>query len=134
MKISEEKKRRGVKCCAYACSAAPVARYGGLCSKHYQRKIKERDPVYNRFINFKGNAKRRGKDFSITLEEFRTFCEKTGYIIQKGRRGYNATIDRRCNAQGYHIWNIQLLTHRANSSKGASFNGDFSAPGPGLPF
>lgn len=135
MKISEEKKRRGVYCCAYGCKNKPGPKLGGLCPKHYQRKIKERDPVYNRYMNFKGNAKRRGKEFSITLDQFRAFCKRTGYIVTKGRRGFNATIDRRCNAQGYHIWNIQLLSHRANSSKGSSFNGDnFSGPDSDLPF
>lgn len=134
MKISKEKKRRGVQCCAYACKSDPVAKLGGLCYKHYRRKVKERDPVYDRFTNFKNNAERRGKDFSITLEEFRKFCKRTGYIVKKGRRGYNATVDRRCNAQGYHIWNLQLLTHRANCSKGNSFNNNFEGPEVGLPF
>lgn len=117
MKIVSTKKIKGVYCCAFGCKHDPVKKLGGLCPKHYQRKVKIRDPVYNRYMNLKGNALRRGKDFTITLDEFKLFCQRTGYIITKGLRGKNATIDRRCNAQGYHIWNIQLLTNFQNIRK-----------------
>lgn len=124
MELSESKKKRGQYCCAYACRNKPVAKLGGLCYKHYRRRVRERDPVYCRYNNFKGNAKKRKKDFTITLSEFRAFCNRTGYIIKKGRRGQNATIDRRCNAQGYHIWNIQLLSNSENARKGQRYNED----------
>jgi hypothetical protein len=128
-KISEVKKKKGSYCCAYGCSNEPNKKLGGLCFKHYGRKKRELDPVYSRYNGFKGNAKKRGKEFGITLQEFRDFCKRTGYIIQKGKRGQNATIDRRCNAQGYFIWNIQILTLSKNASKGAGFRGsDFDCP------
>lgn len=84
---------------------------------HYWRKRKEEDPVYIRYNAFKKNALKRSKDFTITLEEFRGFCERTGYILQKGKRGKNATVDRIRNWEGYHINNIQLLTNRQNVRK-----------------
>lgn len=128
-KISNSKKKEGRHCCAYGCSNEPVKKLGGLCFKHYRRKRRELDPVYCRYNNFKGNAKKRNKEFTITLKEFRRFCEKTGYIIKKGNRGQNATIDRRCNVHGYHLWNIQILTNRQNARKGGGFNGDeFDCP------
>lgn len=116
-KISQPKKDAGLKCCAYGCSNDPVKKLGGLCHKHYRRKRRIIDPVYCRFNGMKGNAKRRNIPFTITLIELRNFCKRTGYL-SKGKRGQNATIDRRCNVHGYHIWNIQLLTNRANASKG----------------
>jgi hypothetical protein len=116
--ISLDKKKKGVKCCAYACNNLPVKKLGGLCHKHYRRKRREIDPVYCRFNNFKGNAKRRNKPFNITLEEFRNFCKDTGYLITKGKRGQNATIDRIDNRKGYSIDNIQLLSNRMNARKG----------------
>lgn len=119
MVLSPSKKEAGRYCCAYACRNEPIARKGGLCHKHYARRLKERDPVLDRYNNFKGNARQRGKEFSITIEEFRDFCQRTGYIIDKGKRGQNATVDRIVNARGYHIDNIQLLTNRQNASKGA---------------
>lgn len=118
--ISEAKKQQGRFCCAYGCTNKPVKKKGGLCHKHFARKRREEDPIGTRFNQFKGNAKVRNKEFTITLDEFRQFCKDTGYLIEKGKRGKNATIDRIKNKFGYHIWNIQLLTLRQNSSKGCS--------------
>lgn len=128
MKTSQDKKNKGQKCCAYACTNKPVYKLGGLCSKHYRQKRRIIDPVACRYNGFKGNAKRRNKEFTITLDEFRIFCQRTGYCIVKGRRGKNATIDRRCNIHGYHIWNIQLLTLTENCRKGTSNNENFDCP------
>jgi hypothetical protein len=133
MKISEAKKKAGVQCCAYACDNKPVPKKGGLCDKHYARKLRQKDPVGVRYTQFKVNAKKRGfvgfERFSVTLEQFRKFCFDNGYIIIKGRRGQNATIDRRCNIHGYHIWNMCILSNRANASKGNRFSGEnFECP------
>jgi hypothetical protein len=129
MNLSAQKKIKGVFCCAHSCKNKPAEKLGGLCSKHYQRKRRKVDPVGQRYTQFKANALKRKKDFSITLEEFRDFCRRTGYLIVKGRRGKAATIDRRCNIHGYHIWNIQILTLSRNASKGAGFSGDnFECP------
>lgn len=116
--ISETKKKQGRYCCAYACTNRPNPRKGGLCDKHYARKRRELDPVYTRYNQFKSSATRRKKPFSITLEQFREFCQETGYIVSKGMRGMRSTIDRVDNKKGYHIDNIQLLTLRQNASKG----------------
>ena len=121
--ISLIKKKEGRFCCAYGCSNNPVKKLGGLCSKHYRRKRRIIDPVYCRYNGFKGNAKKRNIDFFVKLKEFRFWCDFTGYIVTKGKRGQNATIDRRCNAHGYHIWNMQLLTNKRNASKGNGFSG-----------
>lgn len=117
--ISPAKKRAGKHCCAYGCSNKPAEKKGGLCHKHYTRKTRLTDPVQERYHDFKGNSKKRGIPNSITLEQFRDFCKRTGYIVTKGRRGYNATIDKIRNKEGYHIDNIQLLTNKQNASKGA---------------
>ena len=117
MKIIESKKQLGLQCCVYKCKNKPDKRKGGLCHKHYRRKRNELDPVYIRYENFKHNALRRGKEFTITVEEFRNFCIKNNYIISKGRRGRRCTIDRLCNVHGYHIWNIGIKTLIANIKK-----------------
>ena len=124
MELSDKKKTEGRFCCAYACKNKPVYKKGGLCHKHYARRLRERDPVLVRYFQFKGNAKTRDKEFTVTLEEFRRFCDRHGYIVKKGQRGQRATIDRRCNLHGYHIWNMQILTMSQNSSKGAGPSAD----------
>jgi hypothetical protein len=119
MKISQAKKEKGARCCAYGCGNAPVARKGGLCHKHYTRKRREVDPVGVRYGQFIGNAKQRGKDCDVTLEQFRQFCHDNDYIVKKGMRGKNATIDRIVNEIGYTIPNMQILSLSANASKGS---------------
>lgn len=116
-KISEKKKKEGRYCCAIACKNAPEYKKGGLCHKHYRRKRRKLDPVAVRYNDFKFNALRRGKDFDFSLSEFRKFCDDTGYIIQKGRRGLAATVDRIRNYEGYNPNNVQLLTITANINK-----------------
>lgn len=122
--ISQSKKIAGVYCCAYACKNDPVPKKGGLCHKHYAKGRRKNNPIETRYFQFKGKAKARGIIFGITLEEFRLFCKKTKYL-SKGRRGQNATIDRRCNLHGYFIWNMQLLTNRQNASKGSGPSTDY---------
>lgn len=116
-KISETKRKAGKECCAYACKSKPNDKKVGLCHKHYAIYRRQKDPVYDRFVNFKNNALRREKSFEITLIEFREFCEKTGYIIKKGMRGMRCTVDRIRNYEGYHINNIQLMTIQKNIEK-----------------
>ncbi len=135
MNLSPQKKIEGVYCCAYHCKKKPGKNLGGLCSMHYQRKRRQIDPVGQRFTQAKVNAAKRpwngsiGIPWTITLPEFRNFCKRTGYMIVKGRRGQNATLDRLCNVHGYHIWNIGLKTNRQNASKGCRSSGDnFDCP------
>ena len=115
--ISPKKKEEGRYCCAYGCTNQPVARKGGLCHCHYKRKRRVLDPVAVRYNQFKAKAKARGKAFTITLEEFRAFCNKTGYIVTKGMRGMAATVDRIDVTKGYTLDNIQILTLSANVKK-----------------
>lgn len=115
--VSESKKKNAVFCCAYSCKNKPNEKKRGLCHKHYSIHRRIVDPIYNRYVNFKGNALRRGKVFHISLPEFREWCIKTGYIIQKGKRGRNCSIDRINNNFGYFIWNIQIKSSEANTRK-----------------
>jgi len=122
--ISQAKKDKGIHCCAYACTNEPIARKGGLCHKHYARKRREESLVTVSYNQFRQNAKKRGKEFSVTMIQFKAFCMRTGYLIEKGKRGKNATIDRRCNLHRYHIWNLQLMSNSQNDRKGDRFSGN----------
>ena len=134
-KISQAKKDKGQHCCAYGCTNKPVKKKGGFCHKHYARLQKERDLVYDRYNKFLYKSKARGIENSVTLEEFRKFCHNNRYIADidgnrfKGRRGQNATVDRRCNTHGYHLWNMTILSNRENARKGNRFSGNnFEGP------
>lgn len=65
------------------------------------------------------NAKRRKKEFTLTLEEFTEFVLNTGYMKGKGLSSESLTIDRIDNERGYTIDNIRVITKSENSSKGA---------------
>jgi hypothetical protein len=91
-----------------------------LCPKCRHKVRKAKDPERYFYIALRGNARRRGKPFELTLEEFRRFCKETDYIIRKGRTGKCASIDRIDSSKGYSYDNIQVLSVSENSSKGDS--------------
>ena len=125
-KISHAKKVQGIFCCAYGCTNKPIKKKGGLCHKHYARKLRHIDPVQVRYNQMRSKAKQRGLKVLFNLSKFRDWCEQKGYIVVKGCRGRNMTIDRIDNNQNYTIENIQLLTHRQNASKGQKSMQDWS--------
>lgn len=123
MVLSEAKKKEGRFCCAYGCSNNPAPKKGGLCHKHYKRKRRASDPIGVRYNDLVQSTKRRGKRVYFSLGEFRVWCQRNRYL-SKGRRGQAATLDRRCNAHDYYLWNLRIISNRANASKGNRFSGD----------
>lgn len=115
MQIIHSKKAKGL-CVAYRCTRkhTPKDRF---CAKHSKRHQKESNHVSYCYANLRQNAKRRGKQFDLTIEEFRCFCEKTKYLERKGKSGKSASIDRVDPAKGYSIDNIQVLSLAENSRK-----------------
>lgn len=81
------------------------------------RKWREEHPLQSTFTINKNNAKRRGKEWSLTIEQFRYFCQDSDYLKQKGITRLSASIDRIKNNLGYHIENIRSITLSLNSSK-----------------
>jgi hypothetical protein len=88
-----------------------------LCHKCEKRKYREKYPLKYWYDTLKMNAKRRGKDFSLTLEQFETFCKQTGYNELKGKTASSLSIDRINNDRGYCFDNIRAITLSENSSK-----------------
>ena len=104
-------------CAAHGCLTR-VREKDLLCSKHVHRRRKIKDPCKYTYHVLKSNARRRGKEFKLTLREFRMFCQETKYLENKGRRPGDYTIDRIDASKGYEITNIQVITLYENSSKG----------------
>jgi hypothetical protein len=63
------------------------------------------------------NAKRRGKEFTLTLKQFEEFCNKTGYDEKKGITADSLTVDRIKDHLGYSVDNIQAITLSENVKK-----------------
>ena len=117
MVILEHKSKKGL-CQAYWCKRKVDPSHDRFCAKHRKRYQKIHNPVVYTYGYLKQNAKRRGKPFDLTIEQFRKFCEETNYIALKGRLKKSATIDRIDPNKGYSIDNIQILTLSQNASKG----------------
>lgn len=88
-----------------------------VCHKCHAKWYKENHPEAYFFNALRNNAKRRGKEFNLTLKEFKQFCADTGYMETKGKNGNDMSIDRIKVAEGYSIDNIQLLSLSDNTSK-----------------
>lgn len=65
------------------------------------------------------SAKKRGLSITLTKAELTAFCKQTGYLERRGSQPDDLTIDRKDWNEGYHIWNMRVLTHRENSAQGA---------------
>lgn len=81
------------------------------------KKWKAAHPYSYHFNALRNNAKRRGKEFTLTLDEYTEFAIANGLFDPNGKKFYNKTIDRRRNNEGYHAGNLQMLTRVENSRK-----------------
>lgn len=107
---------RSLKCSTPYCRNKRV-HHRTICEKCKSRLYKERNPLAYHFNVLRVNAKRRGKQFDLTLEDFKAFCISSGYMEGKGRTAQDLSIDRIRPWEGYNINNIQVLTLSENSKK-----------------
>lgn len=109
----KDKNKKGL-CCAYGCTNK---RYKGsrMCLKHINKTRLFVEPEKVCYNNLKGNAKKRGKSFSLTFEEFLSFLEMNpDYLSKKGKGVKNLQIDRIDNSKGYSLDNIRSITTKEN--------------------
>lgn len=74
-------------------------------------------PVKAAYAALRDNSKRRGIEFSITLQQFIRFCVKTQLLTNRGTKAESYSIDRKDETKGYSYDNIQMLTISENSKK-----------------
>lgn len=96
-----------------------------ICYSCKQARYKQRNPVKYAYRKLKTNARRRGKPFELTFGEFREFCQKTKYLVGKGRSKESYHIDRIDPSRGYTKDNIQVLTNSENVKKYLSYMYDY---------
>jgi len=113
------------------CQAKHCRQYKAFYVNKKERKVKKKkfchrcakqmwranNPARDAFNNLRSNAKRRGHEFTLTLNEFLEFCEITGYMDLRGNDAHHMTIDRIDNTRGYSADNIQMLTRSENAIK-----------------
>lgn len=88
-----------------------------LCQRHYTIEYRFENIVKYTYNNLKSNAKRRGKLFQISFEQFKNFVVEVDYIAKKGIYKKSLHIDRIDENLGYSIENIQVLTNSDNVKK-----------------
>lgn len=103
-------------CVAYRCKNEKP-KNDVLCPKHRKRHQKQSDLATYTYNALKSNAKRRGKAFELTKDEFKRWCEATGYLDAKGRKSSSMSIDRIDPDKGYSISNIRMLSYGENSAR-----------------
>jgi|GEM_PF-3428748 len=103
-------------CVRYGCLAKRGAKKQ-YCCKHHHQALKRRDPISYIYSQRKQRAKARGHAWTLTLDNFRDWCHFTGYHEKTGRTAESASIDRKINAHGYHVWNIRCIPYGANAAK-----------------
>lgn len=89
-----------------------------LCPKHAMKAWRAANPEKAAYSILRNNARRRGKTFKLTFEEFLEYNAKTRYTELKGIGADDQTIDRVRNEIGYQADNIQPLSLSANAAKG----------------
>lgn len=69
------------------------------------------------FGHLRRRAKERGKEFSLTFEQYKEFAQRTGYdkIVNRGKTSTSLTIHRKLASEGYHDWNIACVTLSENA-------------------
>jgi hypothetical protein len=111
------------KCASKWCRNARAVNSNGYmlehCWKCRSRRLKERHPATYVLNMLRHSARKRNLPFTLTLEQFIKFCTDTGYLAKRGNQPDDLTIDRKDWNEGYHIWNIRVLTHAENSAQGA---------------
>lgn len=108
------------KCSARGCKRKTRTAGTLFCDKHARRAWRYKNKAHAAYENLKRSAKRRGKDFKISLDEWKKFCIATGYHKEKGRSAAAMSIDRIDVTKGYSIENIRVITVSENSRKGAT--------------
>jgi len=88
-----------------------------FCARCKWKAYVEKNPLKATFKNLRTHARERGKDFSLTFDQFRRFAEKTDYMRRKGKTSLSLQIDRIRDEGPYAIWNIQAITLRENTRK-----------------
>jgi len=89
-----------------------------LCWKCRSKQLKLRHPATYVLNALRQRAKKRQVPLTITLAQFRQWCQETGYLETRGQNPDSSTIGRINHNEGYHIWNIRIESHAENSANG----------------
>lgn len=123
-KLAKKKHPKKGECLIKFCARPPaiywkrgVLKRESICQHCKSRQWRANNPILNAFKCIKSRAKRTGIAFSLTVQQFTTFCVVTGFVEKRGRSSGSLHIDRIDPAKGYEVGNIQVLTATQNIHK-----------------
>lgn len=88
-----------------------------ICHTCDSRNKRARNPTRAVYEALRFNARRRGKEFSLTFEYFKEWAVQERLLKPDGTRYPNKTVDRKQQHLGYVEGNLQVLTLSENSRK-----------------
>lgn len=114
--------RKALKRTSYKAATGQIIVYEHFlehCWKCHSRRLKETRPWTYVLNMLRHSARKRNLPFTLTVASFKAWCQQTGYLEKRGNKPGDLTVDRINENEGYHIWNLQVLTHAENSAQGA---------------
>jgi len=87
------------------------------CVNCKQKEYRAKNIEKYTYNNLRNNAKRRGKEFNLTFEEFLEFAIRAKYFVGKGIFKDSLHIDREDETKGYVFSNLQVLANSKNVKK-----------------
>lgn len=117
-KSRKSKDKCATKYCRNKAAVNNTGRKLALCWKCRSRLLKERHPLTYTLNGIRSRARRKRIPFTLTLSEFKKFCDSTGYLEHKGAKLGCLSVDRINRNEGYHAWNIRCLDFIENSYQG----------------
>lgn len=104
-------------CCEPGCTKKAL-KLRKRCGHHHNQRYRDKSPIRYIYMNLKHNAKKRGKQFNLSLEELTAFLlGHPEYMANKGRVNGSLQIDRIYNWLPYQVGNLQILTKQENLYK-----------------
>jgi hypothetical protein len=95
-------------------AALPKRTVCGYCKNKRYAVNHQMELTYKQWRN---NAKRRGKVFEITFEQFKQLAKRTRYMTKKGIYRNSYHLDRKREEGGYTVDNVRVIKNCANIRK-----------------
>lgn len=99
------------------CNINDRAKHRRICYACRHKRFKKRNPMRYAYNSLRCNAKRRGKFFDLTFQEFKELCEEYNYMEKKGIYAEDFHIDRYREELGYTKSNLRCITNTENVKK-----------------
>lgn len=108
-------------CSTFSCTNSAI-KSRNYCNTCKCRKYDLKNPLRRMYRNLKSSAKRRNVGFELSFEEYVDFInENPKYLLLRGQKKNDLTIDRKKETDPYRRDTIQILKRKDNTIKSNKF-------------